>query len=80
MVSIGCYLYPHGLGLYNVDFVPVATPHLVVDHCHAADGVVRPAQVQQVVVGQVPLAICKGRNTQCCETASSRNKMATGMS
>lgn len=39
------YLYPHGLGLDDVDLVPVATPHLVMHHCHTADRVVRPAQV-----------------------------------
>lgn len=33
------YLYFHGFGLHHIDLVPVATPHLVMDHSHAADGV-----------------------------------------
>lgn len=56
------YLYPHGLGLDDVDLVPVAAPHLVVHHTHTADGVVRPTQVQQVVVGQIPLTVSCGNS------------------
>lgn len=47
----------HALWLDDVDLILVAAPDLIVDHGHAADGVVRTAQVHQVVVGQVPLAI-----------------------
>lgn len=50
LITIGTYLYFHGLWLNNIDFVPVATPDLVMYHCHAPDGVVRPAQVQEVIV------------------------------
>lgn len=35
----------HGLGLDDVHLVLVATPHAVVHNSHAADGVVRVAQV-----------------------------------
>lgn len=35
----------HALWLDDVDLVFVATPNLIVDHSHAADGVMRPAQV-----------------------------------
>lgn len=35
----------HALGLDDVDLVLVAAPDLVVDHSHAADGVMRPAEV-----------------------------------
>ena len=45
----------HELGVHNVYPVPVSEPDLGVDLDHAADGVVGPAQVQQVVVPQVPL-------------------------
>lgn len=45
------HLYSHGLGLDDVNLVPVSTPHLVVHHRHAADWVVGSTQVQQVVVG-----------------------------
>lgn len=51
------YLYPHGFGLDDIDLISVATPHLVMDYRHAADGVVGPPQIQQVVVGQIPLTI-----------------------
>lgn len=47
----------HNPGIDDVDFVPVATPNLVVHNMHAADWVVGFAQVQQVVVGKIPLAI-----------------------
>lgn len=40
----------HALWLDDVDLILVAAPDLVVDHGHAADGVVRTAQVHQVVV------------------------------
>lgn len=45
------YLYSHGLGLDDVNLVPVSAPHLFMDHHHAANRVVGPAQIQQVVVG-----------------------------
>lgn len=51
------HLYLHTLWLDDVDFVLVAAPHLVVHHGHAADGVVGPPQVHQVVVGQIPLPV-----------------------
>lgn len=35
----------HALRLDDVDLVLVATPNLIVDHSHAADGVMRPAKV-----------------------------------
>lgn len=53
----------HGLGLDNVHFVLVATPDAVAHNGHAADGVVWVAQVHQVVVAQVPLAVCRVRDT-----------------
>lgn len=53
------YLYPHGFGLDDVDLISVATPHLVMDYRHAADRVMRPPQIQQVVVGQIPLTVWK---------------------
>lgn len=53
----------HALGLDDVDLVLVAAPNLVVDHSHAADGVMRPAEVHQVVVGQIPLAVCPPNHT-----------------
>lgn len=46
----------HELGVHDVYPVPVAEPDLGVDLDHAPDAVVGPAQVQQVVVPQVPLA------------------------
>ena len=46
----------HEPGVEDVDPVPVAEPDLAVDLDHAADAVVGAAQVQQVVVPQVPLA------------------------
>lgn len=58
----GRWVWPHldlhALGLDDVDLVLVAAPDFVVHHGHAADGVMRPAEVHEVVVGQVPLAIC----------------------
>lgn len=39
-------LYIHNPGIYDMDFVPVATPNLVVHNMHAADWVVGLAQVQ----------------------------------
>lgn len=53
----------HALGLDDVDLVLVAAPDFVVHHGHAADGVMRPAEVHEVVVGQVPLAICPQEGT-----------------
>lgn len=41
----------HALGLDDMDLVLVAAPNLVVDHSHAADGMMRPAEVHQMVVG-----------------------------
>lgn len=35
----------HALGLDDVDLVLVAAPNLIVDHSHAADGVMRPTEV-----------------------------------
>lgn len=52
------HLNLHALGLNDVDLVLVATPHFIVDHSHAADGVMRTAKVHEVVVRQIPLAIC----------------------
>lgn len=53
----------HRLGLDDVHLVLVAAPDTVVHDGHAADGVVRVAQVQQVVVAQVPLAVCREPET-----------------
>lgn len=52
------HLNLHALGLNDVDLVLVAAPHFIVDHSHAADGVMRAAEVHEVVVRQIPLAIC----------------------
>ena len=57
-MSVQRDLDTHELGVDDMDPVPVAQPDLGVDLDHAADGVVRLAQVQQVVVPQVPLAVC----------------------
>lgn len=57
------HLNLHALGLNDVDFVLVAAPNLIVDHSHAADGVMRPTEVHEVVVGQIPLAICTQKDT-----------------
>ena len=57
------HLYLHTLWLDDVDFVLVAAPHLVMHHGHASDWVVWPAQVHQVVVGQIPLSIWIGKIT-----------------
>ena len=46
----------HELGVHDVYSVPVTEPDLGVDLDHAPDAVMGPAQVQQVVVPQVPLA------------------------
>lgn len=51
------HLYLHALWLNDVDLVLVAAPHFIVDDGHAADGVMRSAEVHEVVVGQIPLAI-----------------------
>lgn len=59
------YLDLHVLGLDDVDLVLVAAPDFVVHHGHAADGVMRPAEVHEVVVGQVPLAICPQEPHKC---------------
>lgn len=56
-LNVYVYLDLHGFGLHHIDLVPVAAPYLVVHYRHAADGMMRPPQVQQVVVGQVPLSI-----------------------
>ena len=55
-VSVQRGLHTHQPGVQYVDPVPVAQPDLGVDLDHGPDGVVGPAQVQQVVVGEVPLA------------------------
>ena len=55
-MSVQCGLYRHELGVHDVNPVPVSEPDLGVDLDHAPDTVVRPAQVQQVIVPQVPLA------------------------
>ena len=54
-VSIEGDFNRHELWVDDVDPVAVAEPHLGVHLHHAPDAVVRPAQVQQVVVPQVPL-------------------------
>lgn len=40
-----------------MNLVLVAAPDLIVDDRHAADGVMRPAEVHEVIVGQVPQAV-----------------------
>lgn len=59
MTCLSC-LYFHSFGLDDVDLVPVAAPHFIMHHRHAADGVMRTTQVQQVVVGQIPLTVYVG--------------------
>lgn len=56
-LKVSLHLNLHGSGMHHMDLVPVAAPHTVMHHGHAADGVVLLPQVQQVVVGQVPLPI-----------------------
>lgn len=51
------YLNLHSFGLHHIYLISETTPHLVVHHSHATDGVVRFPQVEQVVVGQIPLPI-----------------------
>lgn len=59
-----------------MDLIPVATPDPGADRCHAADRVVGLAQIQQVVVGQVPLAVSatveysNSSICQCCQHSS----------
>ena len=55
-MSVQRGLYQHELGVHDVNPVPVAEPDLGVYLDHAPDGVVGAAQVQEVVVSQVPLA------------------------
>ena len=50
-------LHTHEPRVQDVDPVPVAQPDLAVDLHHGPDGVVGPAEVQQVVVTQVPLTL-----------------------
>lgn len=59
--SFSC-LYFHSFGLDDVDLVPVPTPHFIMHHSHAPDRVMRTAQVQQVVVGQIPLTVYTGKD------------------
>lgn len=47
----------HTLWLNDMNLVLVATPHFIVDDGHAADGVMRPAEVHEVIVGQIPLTV-----------------------
>ena len=56
-MSIKSSLYTHHLRVHNMDPVTVSEPDLAVYLDHAPDGVVRPPEVQQVVVPQVPLAL-----------------------
>ena len=54
-----------------MDLVAVATPDMLAGHhTHTADGVVRPTQVNQVIVGQVPLTRYTDRENRvmfnCC--------------
>ena len=55
-MGIQCGLDRHKLGVHNVYSIPVAEPDLGVYLDHTPDGVVGAAQVQEVVVSQVPLA------------------------
>ncbi len=59
-VRVEALLHRHGLGVDDEDAVAVSAPHLVVHLDHGPDGVVRLAQVQEVVVGQVPLSVGGG--------------------
>lgn len=59
---LGTHLDLHVFGLNDVNLVLVAAPHLIVDDSHAADGVMRPTEVHEVVVGQIPLTICGSQN------------------
>ena len=56
-MSIQSSLDTHHLGVHNMDPVTVSQPDLAVDLDHASDRVMRPPEVQQVVVPQVPLAL-----------------------
>lgn len=51
------YLNLHCLRLDNMDFVLVATPDSIIDHSHAADGVMSVAKIHQVVITEIPLTI-----------------------
>ena len=54
------YLYRHGLWVNDVYLVLVPTPDTFPrHHSHTADGLFGSAQVQQVVVQQIPLAVCR---------------------
>lgn len=44
-------LYFHRFGLNHVDLVSVAAPHFIMHDSHAADWVMGPAEVKEVVVG-----------------------------
>lgn len=71
LASFVAHLNLHVLGLDDVDFVLVAAPNLIVDHSHAADGVVRTAEVHEVVVGQIPLTIWTATEWKLLITPSS---------
>ncbi len=43
-------LYFHCFGMDHIDLVSVAAPHFIMHDGHAADWVMRPAEVQEVVV------------------------------
>ena len=45
--------------MYHLDFVAVSTPYFIMHYRHTAYRVVRPAQIQQMIVVKVPLAIWK---------------------
>ena len=54
-----CYLYFHASWMNDLDFIAIAAPHFVVHHCHTTNGMVRATEIQQVVIVEVPLTICK---------------------
>ena len=74
-MSVQRDLDTHELGVDDMDPVPVSQPDLGVDLDHATDGVVRLAQVQQVVVPQVPLPV-RGAVEDCHRTVSQRGQHA----
>ena len=55
--TLKMYLYFHAAGVYNLNFIAVATPHFIMNYSHTTDGVVWPAQIQQMIVVEVPLTI-----------------------
>ena len=56
-MSIKGLLNAHHFWINDKNAVSIAAPDVVLNLNHASDGVVGLAQIQQVIVGQVPLGV-----------------------